>query len=273
MKPRNVLIVGIGNIGGSILRGMTSAPLIETNVFVYDTRATNLPKDVGANFFDPQDTSNKMLFDLVLLCVKPHHLDDVSGWLSQRLKPGSLVISVLAGITLARLSDASQKKCAVIRAMPNIAATVSESSTAICYDQECVDKEQVEVAKKLFSTIGVVVEVDESLMDAVTGLSGSGPAYIFMIVEALIDGGVKVGIPRDISRKLVLQTLKGSCEILENTNSHPALLKDAVTTPGGTTIHAIHELEAKGLRSLMISAVETATNQSKELGVQAPKKG
>jgi pyrroline-5-carboxylate reductase len=148
--------------------------------------------------------------------------------------------------------------------MPNIAATVDEGAAALAYGEH-VSAEQQEIAKSIFEAVGDAVVVPEDQLDAVTGLSGSGPAYIYMVIEALIDGGVKMGLARDIATKLAIQTVLGSAKLAKTSRLHPAILRDQVTTPGGTTINAIHELESHGLRAMFINAVVTATERSKEL--------
>ncbi|OGU19338.1 MAG: hypothetical protein A2059_00100 [Ignavibacteria bacterium GWA2_55_25] len=148
--------------------------------------------------------------------------------------------------------------------MPNIASTVDEGATALSFG-EFVSEEQQRIAISIFEAVGEVVVVAEEQLDAVTGLSGSGPAYIYMVIEALIDGGVKMGLSRDIASKLAIQTVLGSAKLVKESGLHPAILRDQVTTPGGTAINAIHELESHGLRSMLINAVATATRRSEEL--------
>jgi pyrroline-5-carboxylate reductase len=155
-------------------------------------------------------------------------------------------------------------KLGIVRAMPNIAATVDEGAAALAYGEH-VSAEQQEIAKSIFEAVGDAVVVSEDQLDAVTGLSGSGPAYIYMVIESLIDGGVKMGLSRDIATKLAIQTVLGSAKLAKTSRLHPAILRDQVTTPGGTTINAIHELESHGLRAMLINAVVTATERSKEL--------
>ncbi len=153
----------------------------------------------------------------------------------------------------------------VIRAMPNTPATVGAGITALALGSQAQDRDR-QIARKLFQSVGEVVEVPETLMDAVTGLSGSGPAYVAIIVEALADGGVRSGLPREIAMQLTLATIKGTVELLQATKIHPAELKDRVTSPGGTTIAGVAELERGGLRSALIQAVQAATERSQELG-------
>lgn len=205
---------------------------------------------------------------VLLLAVKPQVFEAIARDLADAVKElaGSppLVISILAGVSIEQL-QAAFPQLPVIRAMPNTPATVGAGITAISSGSHTDDSHQ-KIAQQLFSAVGEVVEVPETLMDAVTGLSGSGPAYVAMMVEALSDGGVAAGLPRSIATKLALQTVRGTVQLLQETGMHPAELKDRVTSPGGTTIAGIAELERAGFRSALIEAVRAATERSKELG-------
>jgi pyrroline-5-carboxylate reductase len=253
-------------MGSALLRGVLNSKLDDVSVNVYDIHHDKLEKfneskDVEIIKEQPKEAK----FDYIFMCIKPTDLEESSKWIKNTLSTNGVVVSLLAGIETTKVQNLLGRKARVVRAMPNICATVHQAATAISTN-DLLGHEQIIFVKKVFNTIGSVVEVKESLLDAVTGLSGSGPAYLFMIIESLIDGGVKMGIPRNIAKELVIQTVKGSCDIVEKSGQHPAVLKDMVTTPGGTTIHAIHELESHGLRSILISAVATATKQSEALG-------
>ena len=176
-----------------------------------------------------------------------------------------LLISIAAGVTLARMEAALPAGARVIRVMPNTPALVGASASAFACGKSATP-EDGQLAQKLFSSVGVALQVKETLLDAVTGLSGSGPAYVFLMIEALSDGGVAAGLPRDIATKLAAQTLLGSAKLLLETGQHPAALKDMVTSPGGTTIEGLHELEKAGVRGALINAVRAATDKSKKLG-------
>jgi pyrroline-5-carboxylate reductase len=200
----------------------------------------------------------------VVLCVKPQDLAAVAGRLEGRLAEDCLVITILAGVTIQDLTDKLGGATRVVRAMPNIAATVHAAATAMCASDAVTDADRA-LAEAIFGAIGVCDWTKEALLDAVTGLSGSGPAYVYMVIEALTDGGVKMGIPRALAAKLATQTVLGSALLVKMTGTHPAILREQVTTPGGTTINAIHELEDRGLRAMLISAVETATERAAAL--------
>lgn len=203
----------------------------------------------------------------ILLAIKPQIFAEVASVLNRTLANSTskpLIISILAGVKLSQL-ESYLPQLPVVRAMPNTPATVGAGITALSMGSHTTDSDR-QIAKKLFASVGEVVEVAENLMDAVTGLSGSGPAYAAIIVEALADGGVKSGLPRDIAMQLTLATIKGTVELLQTTKIHPAELKDRVTSPGGTTIAGVAELESGGLRSALIQAVQAATKRSLELG-------
>ncbi|MGZ8833746.1 MAG: pyrroline-5-carboxylate reductase, partial [Thermoanaerobaculia bacterium] len=187
------------------------------------------------------------------------------------ISPDALVISIAAGVPVAAISAKLSAGTRVVRAMPNTPALVDAAATAIARG-EYARESDIEDAKRIFDAIGTTVVLDESLMDAVTGLSGSGPAYVFLILEALSDAGVKVGLSRRTSQLLAAQTVLGSAKLLLETNEHPGRLKDMVTSPGGTAITGLHTLEHGGLRTTLMNAVEAATRRSRELGEAMLKK-
>lgn len=203
--------------------------------------------------------------DTVILAIKPQVFDSVTrDFAGLTLSDPPLVVSILAGVSIARLEKAVPG-WPVIRAMPNTPATVGCGMTAIAIGSRAIS-EHKELASQLFSAVGEVVEVAEPLLDGVTGLSGSGPAYVAIVIEALADGGVASGLSRSTANKLALQTVLGTAQLLKRTGMHPAVLKDRVTSPGGTTISGIACLEELGLRSALIEAVRAASSRSRELG-------
>jgi pyrroline-5-carboxylate reductase len=204
--------------------------------------------------------------DIIIYAVKPQILATVLIETAPKLDMSKLVISIAAGVPLAAMETCVQKDLRLIRVMPNIAAAVKEAATAIAAGGHAT-QEDVNMAMEIFSSIGECIFLKENyLMDAITGLSGSGPAYIFLIVDALADAGVKVGLSRQDSLFLAAQTLLGAAKLLIETREHPGQLKDKVTSPGGTAIAGLATLESGGLRTTLINAVEAATNRSKELG-------
>lgn len=204
--------------------------------------------------------------EVLLLAIKPQVFDRVTAQLTsvETDSHGPVVLSIMAGVPLSKLEAAFSGQ-PVIRAMPNTPATVGAGITAIAPGSG-VQPKHIEVARGILEAVGEVVEVPESMMDAVTGLSGSGPGYVAIVIEALTDGGVCAGLPRAIAAQLALQTVLGTARLIKETGIHPAQLKDRVTSPGGTTIAGIAQLESQGLRSALIEAVRSASNRSKELG-------
>ena len=202
--------------------------------------------------------------DVVVLAVKPQAMAEVLKEIGDVLTK-RLVISVVAGVRLGRIIEACGPQARIIRAMPNTPAMVGEGMTALAIGPG-VEENEMACARQIFESVGRVVPIDERLMDAVTGLSGSGPAYVFLMIEAMADGGVKMGLPRETAGLLAAQTVLGAARMVVETGQHPARLKDEVTSPGGTTIAGLHRLEQGGLRGLLIDAVEAAAKRSQELG-------
>jgi len=202
--------------------------------------------------------------DIVLLGVKPQVLPDVLAQLAGLVGPGQLVVSMAAGFPTARI-EAALTGVPVVRAMPNLAATVGSGATALCAGAHAKPAHLV-TARRIFEAVGVVEDVPETLMDAVTGLAGTGPMYVFHLVEAMADAGVKVGLSRDVATRLAMQTVIGSAQLAQSSHLHPAALKDQVTSPGGTAIAALHVLRREGFQAIVMDAVEAATKRSAELG-------
>jgi len=203
--------------------------------------------------------------EIVVLSVKPQILLKVLREVGDQLRPGTLVISIAAGVDTETIEAFLAEGVRVVRAMPNVPATVGAGATAISAGGRASEAD-LDVARAIFDAVGITVSLDESLLDAVTGLSGSGPAYVFLVLEALADAGVKVGLSRRDAQRLAAQTVMGSAKMLLDTDEHPGRLKDMVTSPGGTAIAGLHTLEQGGLRTTLINAVETATKRARELG-------
>ena len=203
--------------------------------------------------------------DVVILCIKPQVLNEVLIEIQSSLSEKQLVISVAAGVSITSIQAKIGQAIPLVRAMPNTPAVIREGVTAVAACSG-LSIEHLHIAQSIFESVGQVVVVNESLMDAVTGLSGSGPAYVYLAIEALIDGGVRVGLPRNVAHILAVQTVLGAAKMVKETGEHPAVLKDRVTSPGGTTIAGLQQLEIGGLRATLIDAVEAATHRSSELG-------
>lgn len=203
--------------------------------------------------------------DILVLAVKPQQMSEVLATVAPSLTDRHLVVSIAAGIPLRKMVEVLGEKRRVIRVMPNTPCLVKAGASAFSLGGTAT-REDAATVQKLFATVGVAVEVGESLLDAVTGLSGSGPAYAFQMIEALSDGGVRAGLPRTVATQLAAQTLLGAAKMVLETGEHPGTLKDAVTSPGGTTIAGLHEMERGGVRAALMNAVQAATLRSQELG-------
>jgi pyrroline-5-carboxylate reductase len=271
---KKIAFVGSGNMGEALLGGLLKAELTNPeNVLATDIRDYRL-QEIQAKWGVATTTNNHEAVhfaDVIVLCVKPQALRQLLDEIKNDVRDDQFIISIVAGITTRMISKFIGKKNPVVRVMPNIPAVVDEAASALCIGEFATDVHK-EIAMKIIGAVGEVEVVSEDLMDVVTGLSGSGPAYIYMVIEALTDGGVMMGLPRNIATRLATQTVLGSAKLVRETNVHPAMLKDQVTTPGGTTILAIKELEESGLRPMLIRAVETATNRSRELSYLLEKK-
>ncbi len=203
--------------------------------------------------------------DIVFLAVKPQVMQSALAALDPLTLSSKLVVSIAAGVTISTLESALPAETRLIRVMPNTPCLIGRGACGVSRGS-CATDDDEKIVTELLETVGLVEHVPEKLLDAVTGLSGSGPAYVFQIIEALSDGGVKIGLPRDVATRLAAQTVSGSAEMVLQTGEHPAALKDAVTSPGGTTIAGIHELEKAGVRAALMNAVAAATRRSQELG-------
>lgn len=202
--------------------------------------------------------------EVVFLAVKPGQLLATAREIRSALNAGTLVISIAAGIPTRQIEEALAEGTRVIRVMPNTPALVGASASAFALGRSAT-REDAERVRTLLSAVGLALEVQESWLDAVTGLSGSGPAYVFMVIEALSDGGVAAGLPRDVATRLAAQTVVGAGRMVLETGLHPGCLKDMVTSPGGTTIEGVHELEKAGVRAALIGAVRAAADKARRL--------
>jgi pyrroline-5-carboxylate reductase len=202
--------------------------------------------------------------EVILLAVKPAMIAQALAPIRDRISPSQLIVSVAAGVSLAKLESYVDGDIPIVRAMPNTPSTVGAGATAFC-GGTFATREHLDKAKEIFGAIGLAVEVEEKAIDAVTGLSGSGPAYVFLFIEALADGGVRAGLPRPLALQLATQTVLGGAKMVLETGQHPGVLKDQVASPGGTTITGIHALENGGFRGVVMDAVVAAANRSREM--------
>jgi len=269
LNNKIIAIIGTGNMGDALVSGLIgSGSSKPKNIICSDVRKDKLDK-IKSNYKVRTTTSNLKAVseaDIVIYAVKPQLMASVLIETRSKLDMSKLVISIAAGVPLAAMESCIEKDMRLIRVMPNIAAAVKEAATAIAAGAHAT-REDVKLAMEIFNSIGKCIFLKENyLMDAITGLSGSGPAYIFLIVDALADAGVKMGLSRQDSLFLAAQTVLGAAKLLMETQEHPGQLKDKVTSPGGTAIAGLATLESGGLRTTLINAVEAATNRSKELG-------
>ena len=269
LTNKKICIIGTGNMGQALVSGLvgsgSSKPKNITCTDVREAKLKAIEKEYGV-----QTTTNNLeavsQAEIIIYAVKPQLMAAVINETAGILDMSKLIISIAAGVPVAALESCLNKELRLIRVMPNIAAAVKEAATAVAAGKHA-SKEDVQTAMAIFDSIGKTVFIEENyLMDAITGLSGSGPAYIFLIVEALADAGVKVGLSRQEALFLSAQTVLGAAKMLIETHEHPGQLRDKVTSPGGTAIAGLATLEEGGLRTTLIHAVEVATNRSRELG-------
>ena len=268
LKDKAVGFLGAGNMGEAIIKGLLQTGLVPaSSIAATDPRADRL-QQMASQYGIRGLQSNRELVagaDVVILAVKPQIMGAVLREVAPAVDRGRLLISVAAGMPVAALREALGKPARLIRVMPNTPALVLEGVTAIAR-ADGLDAGDLELAQELFGAVGRAVVLDEDAMDAVTGLSGSGPAYVAIVIESLADGGVKMGLDRATAMLLATQTVLGSARLILDTAMHPGQLKDMVSSPGGTTIAGISALEEGGVRRTFIGAVERATLRSRELG-------
>jgi pyrroline-5-carboxylate reductase len=274
MKNRTVGFLGAGNMAAALVKGLVHSGAVEpTSIWASDVKADRLKHIAGLHGVHVSHDNHELVArcDVLVLSVKPQGIDKLLGQIGGEVRPEQLVVSVAAGVPIQAIEARLPPRSRVVRTMPNTPATALAGATAISAGTHA-NEEDLQVACALFEAVGRVVVLDETLLDAVTGLSGSGPAYVMLIIEALADGGVKVGLHRDTALLLAAQTVFGSAKLLLETGEHPGRLKDMVTSPGGTAIAGLHTLESGGLRRTLIDAVEAATKRAAELGIEMAKK-
>lgn len=264
---KKLAFVGAGQMAEALIGGLLAARACEVgSLWATDSSAERrelMKRRFGIRV--GEDNHEAALWaEVVILAVKPQVLGQVLTGIVSALD-GRLVLSIAAGMSIPWLSARLPTSARIVRAMPNMPALVREGMTALASGPGVRDEDLL-IARALFEAVGRVVPIEERLMDAVTGLSGSGPAYAFLMIEALADGGVKAGLSRQTAEVLAAQTVLGAARLLLDSGEHPARLKDRVASPGGTTIAGLHQLEIGGLRAALIAAVEAATNRSRELG-------
>lgn len=265
MVTKKIGIIGCGNMGGAILYGaLKSGVLPKENAYVYDINPAMMEKAEkwGVNLAaNDEEVCNSA--DIILLAVKPQNAAEALAMCKGALD-GKAVMSIVAGVTVTRLQNMINGTPRILRIMPNTPAMVYEGAFALCSDNDFTE-EELETAKSIYETIGIVEMIPEHLIDTVCGLSGGGPAYAAMFIEAMADGGVKQGLPRATAYRLAAQTCLGTAKMILETGIHPGELKDMVTSPGGTTIEGCEALERGGMRAAVIDCINVATEKSKRL--------
>jgi len=268
LKGKCLGFIGSGNMAEAMMRGIIQNLVVLPDQILASDISVERKKHLSKTFDIRTATDNQSLVDqsnVIFLAVKPQAVPSVLKDIGATMGPEKLLISIVAGVPIRTLSAGMPKGPRIVRTMPNTPVTVMEGAMAIASDSPALP-EDLETVETLFRPIGRTVRIEEKLLDAVTGLSGSGPAYVFIVLEALADGGVNMGLPRDVAETLAAQTLMGSAKLFLETRMNPGALKCMVTSPGGTTIAGIHELEKGGIRASLMNAVEAATKRSVELG-------
>jgi pyrroline-5-carboxylate reductase len=266
--PLRIGFLGAGKMATALAKGFLNAKLVKANQLSaadpFAAAREHFAAETGANVFT-ENLEIAKAANVLILATKPDQVAAALAEISGAFTQSHLLISIAAGVTIAKLEAALPAGARVIRVMPNTPALVGAGAAGFALGKNA-SVADAELAQKLLSAVGVALQVKESLLDAVTGLSGSGPAYVYQFIEALSDGGVASGLPRDIATRLAAQTVLGGAKMVLETGQHPGALKDQVTSPGGTTIEGLHELEKGKLRATVMSAVRAATEKSKKLG-------
>lgn len=266
LLDKTIGFIGGGNMAEALSKGLIAGGMAPQQILVAEPlpeRRALLSSSLGVRTTD-ENNDVAAASNLIVLAVKPQMAASVLSALEGTITPDKLVISIMAGISTISIEELLQSGIHLIRAMPNTPALVQSGATAICAGRRA-DAADLDLARALFATVGTVVTVNERQMDAVTGVSGSGPAYAFSFIEALADAGVKNGLPRDTAMGLAIQTLLGAARLVQESGEHPAVLRDRVTSPGGTTIAALHTLENGRFHGLVMDAVDAAVKRSKDL--------
>lgn len=262
----HVGIVGVGNMGESILKALLKKRLDKNHISFAETkkdRAQFIAKTYGISHVKKMADLGK-ISDLVIVAVKPQDAAKVLPDIASTMKDTAILASIMAGTTISKIMALTGRSARIIRMMPNIAIKVNQGVIGITATAD-ITAEELSGVKVLFSDAGLIVDIDEDHMDAVTSLGASSPAFFLLFLEAMIDGGVKIGIPRDKAKAISLQVVKGAVEMLEHEQIHPALMREMITSPGGTTIAGLASLEEKAFRGSVMEAIEKASRRAKEL--------
>lgn len=267
-KQTTIGILGLGNMGEALLKGILRGHLISPEQIMVSDSSSKRLRYIHKEYKVATTPSNEALVrssSLVFLVIKPQVVSSVLSEIRQAVTQSHLLVSVVAGLTISSITAGLGGRRKVIRVMSNAPALIGEGATALA-PGEGIEEKELKNVEHIFDALGRVVIVQEKDMDVITGLSGSGPAYLFMVMEALADGAVRMGLSREVALFLAAQTTLGAARMVLETGLHPAVLKEKVTSPGGTTMAGIHQLESDGLRGTLMSAVKAATERSAELG-------
>ncbi|MGQ9611006.1 MAG: pyrroline-5-carboxylate reductase [bacterium] len=267
MNNEKIGFIGIGNMGEALLRGVIDSSLFSPDSIlasdINKEKLNFLSKELGINAIE-NNCELVRKSDIILFALKPDIINKVLSEVSSELRKPKWCISIAAGISISMIEEKLPEGLAIVRVMPNTPAMVREGMSAISLGRYA-NEEHLDKAKQIFQAVGKVIVVQEKYMDIVTALSGSGPAFIFLIIESLIDAGVQLGLSRSDASIMAVQTVLGSSKMLIDTQEHPAILKNKVTSPGGTTAVGLYELEKGGVRASIINAVSAAANRSKQI--------
>jgi len=268
LTNKKVAIIGVGKMGETLLNSMIKNNLVQKENLTGSTAQEEHAKEINKKYGIRTYTNNQEMVlskDVIIFAVKPQTMKKVISDIKEVVTERQLIISIAAATSTQFIEDCLGKNAPIIRAMPNTPALINEGMTVLCPGR-FAQKEHLKVATDIFGSVGLVeVIFREELMDVVTALSGSGPAYTYIIIESLTEGGLRMGLPRELAQRLTAQSLLGAAKMVLKTGMHPALLKDAVTTPAGVTVDGLMELEDGGIRVTLIKAVSRATEKSKEL--------
>lgn len=270
MLNKKIAFLGTGNMAEALIKGLLRSGMAKPEEIIASFRRSERMEEFKKGYPVTTTTDNVQATqdaDVVVLAVKPQAMGKLLLQIAPAVDRSKLIVSVAAGVPIAAIERKLGAGARIVRSMPNTPSLVGTGACAIAPGEHATS-EDLDTASAIFQSVGITTVVEENLLDAVTGLSGSGPAYVFLMIEALSDAGVKVGLPRYTALKLAAQTVLGSAKLLIETGQHPGHLKDQVTSPGGTAIAGLHTLEAGGLRTTLINAVEAATKRARELGEQ-----
>ena len=268
LTNKKVAIIGVGKIGETLLNGMIKNNLVKKENIVGSTAQEAHAQEINKKYGIQTYIDNKEMIlgkDIIILAIKPQMMKKVLSDIKDIISKKQLIISIAAATSTQFIEECLEKDIPIIRAMPNTPALINEGMTVLC-PGKYIDENHIQMAMDIFGAIGLVEVIQrEELMDVVTALSGSGPAYTYIIIESLTEGGVRMGLPRELAQKLTAQTLLGAAKMVLKTGLHPALLKGDVTTPAGVTVDGLMELEDGGIRVALIKAVSRATEKSREI--------